>query len=116
MDHFRYFFHDPWCGDLNNLLHCALLNALLWDQLHNITNLLHDLRNVLNRHLRLAVWTQPPKIIILTYIRQFLFQTCDFECVKGRNVLSLTTGIPERDILITSANINIITADVDSAC
>ena len=33
----------------------ALLITLLWDQSHNFTDLLHDLRNV---HLRLAVWTQ----------------------------------------------------------
>ena len=46
-------------------LHGALLNALLWDQTHNLNDLRHVLRNVLNRHLRLAIWSQPPKITIL---------------------------------------------------
>ena len=44
---------------------CSLLNALLWDQSHNF------FRNVLNRHLRLAVWTQPPKITILALLDQW---------------------------------------------
>ena len=46
-------------------LHGALLNALLWDQTHNFNDLRHVLRNVLNHHLRLAIWSQPPKITIL---------------------------------------------------
>ena len=46
-------------GDVDSLLHGALLNALLWDQSHNF------FRNVLNRHLRFAVWAQPPKMTTL---------------------------------------------------
>ena len=74
LDHFRYFFPDLWYGDADKLLHGALLNALLWDQSHNFNDLVHGLRNVLNRQLRLAVGTQPPKITItiLAYISQFL--------------------------------------------
>ena len=40
---------------VHNSFNGALLITLLWDQSHNFTDLLHDLRNV---HLRLAVWTQ----------------------------------------------------------
>ena len=40
---------------VHNSFNGALLTTLLWDQSHNFTDLLHDLRNV---HLRLAVWTQ----------------------------------------------------------
>ena len=61
-----------WYGNVDNLLHGELLNALLWDQSHNFNDLVHDLRNVLNRHLRLAIWTQPPKITILPFFSQFL--------------------------------------------
>ena len=43
---------------VHNSLNGALLITLLWDQKHNFTDLLHDLRNILSRHLRLAVWTQ----------------------------------------------------------
>ena len=57
--HFRHFFHDPWYGDVDSLLHYALLSTLLWDQSHNF------FRNVLNRHLRLDIWSQPRKIIVL---------------------------------------------------
>ena len=72
LDHSRCFFHDLWYGDVDSLLHGALLNAFMWDLSRNFSDLLHDLRNVLNRHLRLDVWTQLSKITVLTYINQFL--------------------------------------------
>ena len=43
---------------VHNSFNGALLITLPWDQSHNFTDLLHDLRNILSRHLRLAVWTQ----------------------------------------------------------
>ena len=43
---------------VHNSFNGAQLITLLWDQWHNFTDLLHDLRNILSRHLRLAVWTQ----------------------------------------------------------
>ena len=36
-DRSRYFFHDLWYGDVDDLLHGALLNALLWNQSHDFT-------------------------------------------------------------------------------
>ena len=74
--------HTPAIG-VDNLLHGALLNTLLWDQSHNFNDLVHDLRKALNRHLRLAIWTQPPKITILAYISQFLSRSTDIECVSS---------------------------------
>ena len=59
LDHFPYFLRDLWYGDVDNLLHGTLMTALLWDQSHNV------FRNVLDRHLRFAVWAQPPKITAL---------------------------------------------------
>ena len=99
------FFHNLWYGDEDNLLHGALLNAPLWDQSHSFNDLVHDFRNVLNRHLRLAIWTEPPKITILAYISQFLSRRVDIECVRG--MILLITRMPERDILIASANVKI---------
>ena len=32
-------------GNVEDLLHIALLHALLWDRLHNFNGLLHHLRN-----------------------------------------------------------------------
>ena len=76
-------FHNMWYGGFVNLPHGLLRNpflrdhfdtshnqlvhnsfngalwiTLLWDQSHNYTDLLHDLRNIISRHLRLIVWTQ----------------------------------------------------------
>ena len=76
--------YDLWHGDVDNLLHGALLNALLWNQSHNFNDLRDDLRNVLNRHLRLAVWTKPPKITILISFQicsRRLFSPCSSEKV-----------------------------------
>ena len=83
LDHFHYFSHDLWYGDVENLLHGALLNALLWDRSHNFNDLVHDFRNVLHRHLRHVVGTQPPKITILAYISQFLSRRVGIERVRG---------------------------------
>ena len=47
---------------VHNSFNVALLITLLWDQSHNFTDLLHDLRNV---HLRLAVWTQHLRSLFL---------------------------------------------------
>ena len=44
------------------------------------------------------------------------FQTCRHRVCQKRNVLGLVTRIPERGILVTSANLKIIMADVDSTC
>ena len=57
-------------------------------------------------HLRLNVWTQPLKIIILVHIVQFLSRHTVIECVS-----SLAYQL---DILITSAIVKIILAGVDS--
>ena len=43
---------------VHNSFNGALLKTLQWDQSHTFTDLLHDLRNILSRHQRLAVWTQ----------------------------------------------------------
>ena len=43
---------------MHNSFNGALLITVLWDQSHNFTDLLHDLRNV---HLRLAIGTQHPR-------------------------------------------------------
>ena len=43
---------------VHNSFNGALLITRLWDQSHNFTDLLHDWRNIISRHLRLAVWTQ----------------------------------------------------------
>ena len=88
LDHFRRCFHDLKYGDVDNLLHGALLNALLWDQSHNFNGLVHALRNVFNRHLRLAISTQPRKITILRTSVNFFPRVC-----KRHNVLSLITRI-----------------------
>ena len=76
----------------------------LWDQSHNFKDLVHDLRNALNRHLRLAIWTQPPKITILVHIGQFLSRRVDIECVR-----SVTSSVSSLEYLnvVTSANVNI---------
>ena len=65
LDHFRCFFHDLWCGDVESLLHGALLNALLWDQSHTLNDLRHELRNALNRHLRLAILRNHQRLPLL---------------------------------------------------
>ena len=91
---------------MDNLLHGALLNELLRDQSHNFNNLVHDLRIALNRHLRLAIWTQPPKIAVLASISQFLFQTCRHRVCRRRSVLGLLTRIPECGILVTMPNVD----------
>ena len=93
LDHFHDFFHDLWYGDVDNLLHGASLNALQWNQSDNFNDLVHDLRNALNRHLRLVVWTQPQKITSIT---------SSVSSLESSNVM----------ILITSANVKIIIADV----
>ena len=49
-------------GDVDNLLHGALLNALLGS---------------------IRIWTQPPKITILAYVSQFPSRRVDIECVRG---------------------------------
>ena len=77
-----------WFGDVDNLLHGALLKALLCTaaraRINRTTSMIvHDLRNVLNRHLRLAIWTQLPKITILASISPFLSRRVDIECVRS---------------------------------
>ena len=37
-----------------------------WNLSHKFNDLVHDFQKVLNRHLRLAIWTQPPKITSAT--------------------------------------------------
>ena len=66
------------------LLNDTLLVAILWNQSRNFNDLLNDLRNAWNRHLRLAVWTQPPNITILAYISQFLSRRVVIVCLITR--------------------------------
>ena len=120
LDHFHYFFHDLWCWYADNLLHGALLNAHQWNQSHNFNDLLHDLRNVLNRHLRLAVWTQPPKITILAYINQFLSRRVDIECVRGITSSVSSIAYLQHQLIvfvaITRVTVHLVDAVAVSTC
>ena len=59
-------------------------------------------------HLRLIVWTQSLKIIILVRIVQFLSRRTVIECVSSLAY--------KRDVLITSAIVKAILASVDCIC
>mmetsp|Transcript_63861 Transcript_63861/g.169047 ORF Transcript_63861/g.169047 Transcript_63861/m.169047 type:complete len:316 (+) Transcript_63861:590-1537(+) len=80
--------------------------------LHGSVSPLH----VFDRHLSLTVWAQPPKITILSHVRQFLSQTSCHRVCERHGVLSLITRIPEHDALVTSTDVKIILADVHTAC
>ena len=99
---------------MDNLLHGTLLNALLWDQSHNFNDLIHDFRNVLN--IVTSVLPSGRNHRISPFLRTSVnfLHTCRHRVCQKHKVLSLITRVPERDILITSANVKLIIADVDS--
>ena len=51
LDHTGYFFQDLWFRDVDHLLPGVRTNALLWEQSHNINDLVHDSRKGLIRYL-----------------------------------------------------------------
>ena len=86
-----------------------------------------------NLHLRLIIWTQSLKIIILVHINQFPSALVGVECIRGPAILILATRIPEHQsisfqtrsrrvclitrvsnnhVLFTSINAKIVLADV----
>mmetsp|Transcript_26063 Transcript_26063/g.67361 ORF Transcript_26063/g.67361 Transcript_26063/m.67361 type:complete len:217 (-) Transcript_26063:348-998(-) len=70
---------------------------------------------VLDRDLRLAIRTQPPERAILAHIRELLAKSRRDEVRERHAVLGLVRGVAEHDALVTSADVEIILADVHAA-
>mmetsp|Transcript_120036 Transcript_120036/g.301742 ORF Transcript_120036/g.301742 Transcript_120036/m.301742 type:complete len:225 (-) Transcript_120036:60-734(-) len=69
---------------------------------------------VLDGHLRLPIWPQPPEQATLAHVRQLLTQPRGHRVRQGHAVLSLVARIPKHDALITSAHIKVLLAHVDT--
>ena len=95
---------------VHNSFNGALLITLLWDQSHNFTHLLHDLRNV---HLRLAVWTQHRRASFLrTSVNSFPVSSTYCTSTRG----TCTTAFAVKTVKLQQAAQNCIRSTLFRNC
>ena len=70
---------------------------------------------VLDRHLRLAVRTQPPQRPILAHIRQLLAQARGKQDRERHRILRLIRRVAEHDALVAGSHVHLVLPDVDAA-
>mmetsp|Transcript_57590 Transcript_57590/g.103474 ORF Transcript_57590/g.103474 Transcript_57590/m.103474 type:complete len:321 (+) Transcript_57590:618-1580(+) len=112
-----------WSGHLRALVASALLAphslqglGMLGGDHHSVDLLrLHGavrVLQVLDGHLGLAVWPQPPAFAALAHVCQRLAQASGHGVCQGHAVTGLITGVAKHDTLVASAHIHVSLANV----
>ena len=112
-----------WSCHLRTRITSALLRAFGFQRLcvlsgnhHSVDFLwLHGtiwMLQVLNSHLSLAIWAQPPALPALAHLGESLAEACGHGVSQRHIIGGLVTGIAKHDALITSSNIRVVLANM----